>query len=84
MDKAKKGRTTIVIAHRLSTVRHSDKIVAVREGRVEEVSMARTQSTDTSEVFMSKIIFQKAVKVSFFFHYVVTCLTILFAGGDPR
>ena len=36
MDKAKKGRTTIVIAHRLSTVRHSDKIVAVREGRVEE------------------------------------------------
>jgi hypothetical protein len=40
LDKAKKGRTTIVIAHRLSTVRHSDKIVAVREGRVEEVSMA--------------------------------------------
>ena len=39
LDKAKKGRTTIVIAHRLSTVRHSDKIVAVREGRVEEVSM---------------------------------------------
>ena len=40
LDKAKKGRTTIVIAHRLSTVRHSDKIVAVREGRVEEVSIA--------------------------------------------
>ena len=38
LDKAKAGRTTIVIAHRLSTVRNSDKIVAVKDGRVEEVS----------------------------------------------
>ena len=38
LDKAKAGRTTIIIAHRLSTVRHSDKIVAIREGQVQEVS----------------------------------------------
>ena len=37
LDKAKAGRTTIVIAHRLSTVRHSDKIVAIQEGQVKEV-----------------------------------------------
>ena len=38
LDKAKAGRTTIIIAHRLSTVRHSDKIVAIQEGQVQEVS----------------------------------------------
>ena len=37
LDKAKAGRTTIIIAHRLSTVRHSDKIVAIQEGQVQEV-----------------------------------------------
>jgi len=38
LDRAKTGRTTIIIAHRLSTVRHSDKIVAIKDGRVQEVS----------------------------------------------
>ncbi|XP_067932472.1 ATP-dependent translocase ABCB1-like [Watersipora subatra] len=36
LDKASKGRTTIVIAHRLSTVRGADKIFAFRNGRVHE------------------------------------------------
>jgi ATP-binding cassette, subfamily B, bacterial MsbA len=31
------GRTTIVIAHRLSTVRHADRIVVLQDGSVEEV-----------------------------------------------
>jgi ABC-type multidrug transport system fused ATPase/permease subunit len=31
-----KGRTTLAIAHRLSTVRNADKIIAVNEGRIVE------------------------------------------------
>ncbi|MGH7391133.1 MAG: ABC transporter ATP-binding protein [Candidatus Rokuibacteriota bacterium] len=32
-----KGRTVLVIAHRLATVRHADRIVVVHEGRIAEV-----------------------------------------------
>jgi ATP-binding cassette subfamily B protein/subfamily B ATP-binding cassette protein MsbA len=31
-----KGRTTLIIAHRLSTVRHADRIVVLQDGRVAE------------------------------------------------
>ncbi|GFO36471.1 Bile salt export pump, partial [Plakobranchus ocellatus] len=36
LEKARKGRTTITIAHRLSTVKHADKILAISEGEVAE------------------------------------------------
>ncbi|CAB3983659.1 Multidrug resistance 1 [Paramuricea clavata] len=37
LDKAGEGRTTFVIAHRLSTVRDADMIVAVKDGAVAEI-----------------------------------------------
>jgi ATP-binding cassette subfamily B protein len=36
LEAAAKGRTTLAIAHRLSTVRKADRIVVMEEGRVAE------------------------------------------------
>ncbi|CAL2047788.1 unnamed protein product [Caenorhabditis brenneri] len=37
LENASRGRTTIVIAHRLSTVRNADKIIVMKAGKVMEV-----------------------------------------------
>ena len=37
MDQVMKGRTTILIAHRLSTVKKADKIVVLNNGEIEEM-----------------------------------------------
>jgi len=36
LDELCKGRTTLVVAHRLSTIRNADKIAVITEGRVSE------------------------------------------------
>jgi ABC-type thiamine transport system ATPase subunit len=36
LSAASNGRTTIIIAHRLSTVKHADEIIVLHEGRVAE------------------------------------------------
>ncbi len=37
LDHLTKGRTTIAIAHRLSTLRNADRLIVLEEGRVKEV-----------------------------------------------
>jgi len=36
LDELCRGRTTLVVAHRLSTIKNADRIVVVREGRITE------------------------------------------------
>lgn len=37
LDNMMRNRTTIIIAHRLSTVRNADKIVVLRDGRIDQM-----------------------------------------------
>lgn len=37
LGKLSTGRTTLIIAHRLGTIRHADRIVVMEEGRITEV-----------------------------------------------
>ena len=36
MEKLMAGRTTIMVAHRLSTIQHADKIIVMHKGRIRE------------------------------------------------
>ena len=37
LDRIAKGRTTIIVAHRLSTLRNADRIMVLNQGRVADV-----------------------------------------------
>lgn len=37
LERLMKGRTTFIIAHRLSTVQHADRIIVLNRGRIEQV-----------------------------------------------
>jgi ATP-binding cassette subfamily B protein len=47
LDRLMKNRTTFIIAHRLSTIAHVDKIITLRNGKIDEIGtpseLAKTQ-----------------------------------------
>ncbi|XP_059147295.1 ATP-dependent translocase ABCB1-like [Physella acuta] len=54
LDKVSKGRTTIIVAHRLSTIRNADKIVTLSKGRVVEVG-THTELMDKRAVYYNLV-----------------------------
>jgi ABC-type multidrug transport system fused ATPase/permease subunit len=52
IEQVVRGATSIVIAHRLSTVLHADKIVVLHRGRVEAIGR-HAELLDTSETYRS-------------------------------
>jgi ABC transporter fused permease/ATP-binding protein len=47
LDRLQEGRTTLIIAHRLSTVKDADRVVVIDDGRIEQVGThAHLVSTD--------------------------------------
>ena len=62
LDKAAKGRTTITLAHRLSTIQHADVIFVVKDGKVAEkgthqelLAMKGIYSTMVQEQYLGKV-----------------------------
>lgn len=59
LDTLKKGRTTIVVAHRLSTIKNADEILVVSNGRIIE------QGTHAKLIKKPKGIYSKLYKAQF-------------------
>ena len=59
--KAREGRTTVVIAHRLSTVRNANKIAAVQDGVVAEKG-THSELMQTEGVYRQLVTLQVTLK----------------------
>ncbi|HUF71966.1 MAG TPA: multidrug ABC transporter permease, partial [Gammaproteobacteria bacterium] len=45
LKRLMQGRTTFIIAHRMSTIRHADRIVTLESGRIKSSVFAHGTST---------------------------------------
>ena len=64
LDTLMKGRTTFIIAHRLATVRHVDRIAVFEQGQLVDVG-SHDELLESSELYsrLAELQFQLAEKV---------------------
>ncbi|KAL8114655.1 hypothetical protein AgCh_021498 [Apium graveolens] len=62
LDKAAVGRTTIIIAHRLSTVRNADLIAVLQNGDIKEIGSHDHLSKDQNSVYTTLLRLQQTQK----------------------
>jgi ATP-binding cassette subfamily B protein len=66
LERLMKGRTTIIIAHRLSTISHVDKIITLKNGRINETGspeeLAKTNGIYAKLLAISNLQAEKAKK----------------------
>lgn len=60
LDRVMVGRTTIVVAHRLSTIRNADTIAVVQEGKIVETGCHEDLISNPNSVYASLVHLQEA------------------------
>ena len=65
LDVARRGRTTIVIAHRLWTVHHADRIIVVDGGRIVETAVSSDRETAHDSLVRSGGLYGRLYELQF-------------------
>lgn len=60
LDRAMLGRTTVVVAHRLSTIRNADVIAVVQEGKIVEIGSHEELISNPQSTYASLVHLQEA------------------------
>ncbi|KAF5735037.1 P-glycoprotein [Tripterygium wilfordii] len=63
LDRAMVGRTTVVVAHRLSTIRNADVIAVVHEGKIVETGSHEELISNPSSAYASLVHLQEAASL---------------------
>lgn len=63
LDRAMVGRTTVVVAHRLSTIRNADIIAVVQEGKIVETGSHEELILNPNSVYASLIQLQETASL---------------------
>ena len=59
LDRLMQHRTTLVVAHRLSTIMHADRIVVLKDGRITEMG-THAELMESSGIYQQMVLVQTA------------------------